>query len=299
MRKIVLSFFVALLVLLAGLCLVDSKFYASFVEQYLISSARYNNIRLALEDTRLSGLGLIAPKVELFLSKYLLSLELTELKLKLSPVDLFFLSPVVSFSAESYNGEISGRLKSSLLKVQTGLELNLSNLDLSLHPQLQGFGISSGGLNATLTNFNTNSDGIQAGLISLNVSKLNKPQESSFYLPVSGLPMKISIPNFNDLSMSIALRFVPKTCYVEAFTSNSSLAVISGQGVLTTAKSHTWKIEDMEIIVNLSDTGLKFAGLYLPLVSAGRLSATSKDFSVRISRQGHNQKATFKLLYSK
>ena len=250
-----------------------------FVAQRYIGTLSSRDFRLTAREIEGHFVGISASSVELWIPLRLdsqsgaipLSIQLQNVSVSIRAPLFPPRMPTVMFSANAYQGSISGEL--SELGRSPRLSLKLSGLALSDHPQLLALGITSGSLSCSAQGITLNSDQIKPASGEADIENL------AFAPPplVSRVTRISSVSNLNA-HISAVVRD-NGTFSIQPMVIDSSLASIQGRA---TGRIQRQDLTSLQSIVQVRLRGSEGQSLaqWLPILSNNSLTSENSDFSI-------------------
>jgi hypothetical protein len=179
--------------------------------------------------------------------------------------------PGTTFDAQAYDGTISGSLKG--LVTAPSLDVEVSNLNLSRHPQLQALGFESGLLSLAVVNHPLHRTPTAASDYQLTINQM------TLQLPPAVRDLaKVATIEKGQLSAKLTVqptgKFALSSCNLTSSLANASL---TGRGTLAEMRT----LSDFTGSVRVELLGADGARLsqWLPLLTNQRVSASERSFS--------------------
>jgi len=182
--------------------------------------------------------------------------------------------PSLQFAAEAYGGSISGSALSVMKNAR--LKAEIKDLDLGLHPQLQALGLRSALVNLSIDGVSKGPQELPDGELVVKVSKIDLP---AFPANVTMFPL----PPIKDGAISFRLLAEPMQMTLSDLNGSCDHGSITGRIRVNAPTQNQRGNMDGDLNVTLTDTGAKLVGQWLPVISNGVLTATTKSFRIRLT----------------
>ncbi|MCB0317169.1 MAG: hypothetical protein KDD56_00325 [Bdellovibrionales bacterium] len=259
--------------------MLDRKVLGSYLASNLIDSLDNDNFSISIKDPELHIVGLSGSEVNLMFTKALLALPFKQAKFD---VDFFslFKNPNTKIAAKLYSGDIDADL--SIGETFTG-KVIAKQIDISAIPQFQALGFSRGFLSFQANPIRVNNNVLESILLTVDLDKLHKPNNTQLPGKLVNLPFDISIPEINSLTAHTKLEVIERSKFIlSPIDIKSSLGAFNGDlsGTLNSVGRIASANGDFK--VNLSQSGSEEFGSLLPLISSSSLKASDKSFSLKL-----------------
>jgi hypothetical protein len=261
--------------------------------ELVLNTLAKNNISVALKHPEYSFLGLKAVEADVTLQNTILRLLVNDLSLSVNPFSLFFGKVSGSSSGTILSGKVNSDAQYNIFSSALTIDAKGNLIHLTSEPFLRKLGFEK-----CLFSFDANDffikDGItQSAFFSFNINSLSRKKGA------------ISSGAFSDDTISPSVRLVFATIpelknlnlfgksnikYINSYynfnivnlKSTSNLGFFEAKDLKITASPIP--ILEIDLVMRLSNEGLKALGPYLPLISANKLTATTQNF--RVSGKG-------------
>lgn len=278
-KKILLGLALLFVLFVAAIFSIDSRVYASYIEQKAVAGAGRQFINLSFKESNIEGLAFVAKESEIFFVRYLASLHLDDLVVSPVVSGIFPPSGGLDFSFRAYAGTVTGRAGGTAGGGSQLLDLHVAGLRLSEHPQVQAFGLNGGILTLDLENFVLPRID---GSLKLELKDLSKPQAGTLPLPNQWL-QAMPIPAIVDINLRGSLSCDSGNCKLEELDLHSSFVNLKAEGSLGLKLDKGIEGFDLDSEVTLSQDALNQIGPFLPLISRNKIDSRTSSFKVRLT----------------
>jgi|GEM_PF-4677801 len=206
--------------LLWKLLTIEQRFKRAFAQ----ALDRYQ-IRAALEDAHINIFGFSSQRLELACLRppFYWMLVLDEFKAKPRMLSLRPMALRFNGQAQAYNGSLAAELALSPLSMGFSGNLKAIDLNLALHPQLNGLGITSGRATLVVHRFQGSRAAFEQAEGELALRDVTR------IVHRSGTTLLLELP-FQDLSLKLNFVMVFQEFRIEHLESFSSLGRMEGRG---------------------------------------------------------------------
>lgn len=278
-KRLLLVVAIVLLLGVVALLSIDSKLYASYIEQRVVAAAGRQHVNLKFQDTDLSATTFEAAAVDAFFVPYLVSLHLEEVNVRPSISGL--LPPVggLVFSARGYSGEIKGWAGGALTSDARFLDLAARAVNLAEHQQLRALGLESGVVDLMIETLRLPQ---VDGRLSFSLKNGNKPQATTIPIPHQ-LFRSLTIPPLTGIELAAEISCESGTCSISTLSGRSSFATFDAHGSFGVDLPRGLHGFEIDATVKLTEAGHADVGPFLPMISRGRLDGHAREFKARIA----------------
>ncbi len=273
--------------LLIFLVLLVAVFYATreplgrFAGNRLAQNLQKSGVTFSFKSSYLSfPPSLTVRGASFFLPKAFLSLSMDEINASPNYSLLMIGKKSLKLSSSFYGGRVDA-IVSEMGPDNIQGQINLASVSLVDHPQLSGLGLKSGVLNIFVPEFSFNHSVIVAKSVALSVENASLPE--GVKIPAYG----ILIPPLDNLHFKGEFGVSNNSINVR----NSSLITSLGEASVVGNVSRL--IIDIKIKASLTQNGIKYIGLILPILSSGKLTGKERNFNVTVSGSISRPKAVF------
>ena len=294
MKRILIILGIAVLIICVGFLLVDSSLYGDYLAQRISRIARSQGIILSLKEPRLSGLGVHAEKMNVFLPKQFIQLNFTDAKARMRLIPLLTLKGAGNITAKGYGGKWEADLYSDLDSTNVNADLSVLNVTLASHPQIEAFNLRGGSFTGDATDIIIKDNIPVEGIIKFGLKSLKAPSPIVIGPALTGLPMDIKIPAFQSLNLDSEASFNNGTLEISNAALAGSLGSATGKGKIDLFGDKRKRKIDLTFRISLSNASKVEFGDWLPLISQGKVTADAKSFEIAVSGTAQSPQVVFK-----
>jgi len=283
-RKLLIFAGLVLFTIIIGLCLVDKEQYGDFLTHQITLATENSGVNLSFGSSKIHILGLHVDTLGGLLRKSFIHFKLKNVEFDISLLRFLIFSAAASLQADAYSGKILGECSYGLFSNSGNASLRVVDLALADHPQVNGFGITSGKLGIDIGDITfSRKQGFEhlSGIV--NLIDVNKPSSTTLSARITGAPLDITLPKFSNLSLTSTVTLNSSELNIPSFKLSSSLGSLLGSFQSNLRRSgRLGKIEG-RVQVRLTDSGSEFFGSFLTLVGRGVIDSSSKNFTINLS----------------
>ena len=264
---------------------LSSDRFSMFVEQKIIKLVRDTGVLFSLEGLSIGYPSLTAASLDSTIPAKPIPVLLKAENVSIQPDYLSLLGSAhhLSLQGTLYDGTLRGDFQFSPALGSLHLNANIEGLTLQEHPQIAGFGINAGKLNATAKDLTISEKDTPLGALSLQVKGLSTISETTLPARLTGLPLPLVIPQVKNATISSQVHMKPDRVAVSALTFKSSWGSMSGSGNVALNADRRVRAFSFLMDVELSAQGQKHFGSYLPLITGNSVKSDQKKFSLTLA----------------
>ncbi len=287
MKKIILYIIIFLALAFISLRTIDQSLYTNFAIQQIERIALKRNIALNIEKFEIEGLRLKLNNINIkkaLPALVVLDLTIDELRIMPNFYKLLIGSIDIIIAGQAYEGTFQLPFNSNLITSKSNFNLAIENLNLSKIEQFKLFDIESGILNLSIRNAELNKNIPINAEVLMSITNFNKPNSNTLSPQLTKLPLELKIPALTNLSLALAGSLSnQETFLINNFKTNSNLGDVEAKGNLIFNRS--WQITKNNITGKglLSNVGQSEIGSILTILSSGKVSSQTKEFTFDVT----------------
>ena len=287
MKKIILYIIIFLALAFISLRTIDQSLYTNFAIQQIERIALKRNIALNIEKFEIEGLRLKLNNINIkkaLPALVVLDLTIDELRIMPNFYKLLIGSIDIIVAGQAYEGTFQLPFNSNLITSKSNFNLAIENLNLSKIEQFKLFDIESGILNLSIRNAELNKNIPINAEVLMSITNFNKPNSNTLSPQLTKLPLELKIPALTNLSLALAGSLSnQETFLINNFKTNSNLGDVEAKGNLIFNRS--WQITKNNITGKglLSNVGQSEIGSILTILSSGKVSSQTKEFTFDVT----------------
>ena len=201
---------------------------AAYAEQKLIAMINRGPLAVTSKGLKIGLGGVSAAQVRVFYARYLTGLDLETLRITPSWSALRGPALPLRFSAQIYQGSITGIAGIPFPGGGMRLDMNLRDVDLAAHPQLQSLGLASGKLSADFAGTLPAAGRMPAGKFGLELTGLSIPRATT--LPPELTGQSIFVPRIMNFSLALSGEAAGELLNIGKLVSLSQFGEVRGGG---------------------------------------------------------------------
>jgi hypothetical protein len=266
---------------------IDQSLYTNFAIQQIERIALKRNIALNIEKFEIEGLRLKLNNINIkkaLPALVVLDLTIDELRIMPNFYKLLIGSIDIIVAGQAYEGTFQLPFNSNLITSKSNFNLAIENLNLSKIEQFKLFDIESGILNLSIRNAELNKNIPINAEVLMSITNFNKPNSNTLSPQLTKLPLELKIPALTNLSLALAGSLSnQETFLINNFKTNSNLGDVEAKGNLIFNRS--WQITKNNITGKglLSNVGQSEIGSILTILSSGKVSSQTKEFTFDVT----------------
>jgi hypothetical protein len=286
-KKIILYIIIFLALAFISLRTIDQSLYTNFAIQQIERIALKRNIALNIEKFEIEGLRLKLNNINIkkaLPALVVLDLTIDELRIMPNFYKLLIGSIDIIIAGQAYEGTFQLPFNSNLITSKSNFNLAIENLNLSKIEQFKLFDIESGILNLSIRNAELNKNIPINAEVLMSITNFNKPNSNTLSPQLTKLPLELKIPALTNLSLALAGSLSnQETFLINNFKTNSNLGDVEAKGNLIFNRS--WQITKNNITGKglLSNVGQSEIGSILTILSSGKVSSQTKEFTFDVT----------------
>ncbi len=277
---------VVVLVIVVSLFTIDLNRYADKIARIISYRAMPLGIKINFESPQLSALSFSAKKMGIAFPASMISTTINDASLNANLFSALLLKPTIKFSGFAYDGTISGKITHHLSDATWKIEYLASDLDLSKHPQLMGFGLL-GKLSILDSSALIYPDFNRESEFHLSVKEGSKPESTKVNLEPFGAPFTITTPAIKRFDIGIDGKLENNHIKDLEVALTSSLGNLNMIGELWLSKRDRIERVKLALSVALTEDGKRELGTVLVLASGGQLKNSTTEFKVSFDGPAH------------
>lgn len=288
-RKLLVYSALIVLMLFLAAALVDQRTYGRFIAGRLQTLALQSGSRVTFENPRLSLTGLKADAITLVPGRTLLAIYATDVRVTPDLLTLFRSTLDLNIEGVLYGGTFHGSVSQPFTGGDLKGRLQLADMRLADHPQLQGLGITSGTLSVEDLALHIESNQLSSASGKLALKDLTKDGLSVLPGPSSSSSPLI-IPEIDTLSLQTRLTYALPEIDLNDIEISSPLGQLKGTARLKDLNNAAFARAENVMVTASAVGGLSSKGHTLlgPLLTAyaGLKSPLEKDAEITVELRG-------------